>query len=230
MRRFPTILAAAGFTLFACAALVWLTGGVQISLGSVRLSATAPSRLAFEGAVAVLLAVVAGGPASRWRIVAALTIFLVSATFDSNIRRVGDGIEYLTMARTLATSARPSATPGEYAAVQRDASAGDDTSWTSGVAPLDPTLGRDGQSDFPHFWLYSLVAAPLVALSAALGFPAAAGFAALNLLLVLVACWMLLRAGGGMVAVAFACLVLWWIDKAHAEAFITSLSVIALLM
>src|SRR5207244_2850957 len=95
-----------------------------------------------------------------------------------------------------------------------------DTSWeTASFAwAFDRSLeGRDGRFDFEHFWLYPLLASPAVAIARALHVHPAAGFTALNLALLILLVGLIARRGGREIAVLVACLMLWWVDKAHAE-------------
>ena len=209
------------FLLFA--ALVALTGGFQTTIADVALSATTASRPFLIGAVLLLI----GSLQSR-HLVPAIALFLIAAAAGSEPRRVGDGFEYLGMARNLARLSPPSLSADDASALTREMAARGDSSWDGAVIPA--LRGADGRYDFPHFWLCSLVAAPFVAIATAIGAHPVHGFTVMNLALVLGACWLLVRAGAPLVAVLFAALLLWWIDKAHAEIFIAALTAGALLL
>jgi hypothetical protein len=88
--------------------------------------------------------------------------------------------------------------------------------------------GADGRQDFPHFWFYSLVAAPFTRVALAAGAHPIAGFVALNLLLLfsaIAAMWTRLPLAG--VLLLGASPILWWVDKAHTEMFTFALLTLA---
>jgi hypothetical protein len=207
-----------GVAFLVLAAIVAVTGGLETSVAGVPISATSAARLLFEGAVLVLIGMLVAPKPRGIALVACIALFLVAAAADSEPRRVGDGFEYLGMARNLSRLAPPSLAEAEFDAITAEMASHGDTSWDS--APLRSLRGEDGRYDFPHFWLLSLVAAPLVGIAAAAGLHPAMGFTALNILLLLGATLLLVRRGAAMAAVAFAATMLWWVDKAHAEMFI----------
>jgi hypothetical protein len=217
----------AGGVCLILAAVVGLTGGFATSIAGIELSATSPARLFFEASVLLLLGTLVSPKPAR-HLIAFIALFLIAAAADSEVRRVGDGFEYLGMARNLARLSPPSLSADEASALTREMAALGDTTWDGVVIPT--LRGADGRYDFPHFWLYSLAAAPFVALAAAAGVHPSHGFTVMNLVLVLGVCWLLARVGAGLAAVLFAALVLWWIDKAHAEIFFAALTAAALLM
>jgi hypothetical protein len=201
---------------------VAVTGGFETSIAGFEMSATSPGRLLFEASVLLLL----GSLASPRLLL--IGLFLVAATMDSTPRRVGDGFEYMAMARNLARLAPPSVSAEEATALTGDMAARGDSTWDGEVLPT--LAGADGRHDFPHFWMYSLLAAPLVAVAEETGADLPRAFTLVNLLLMLGVCALLVRANAGLVAVLFAALMLWWIDKAHAEVFFAALVAGALLL
>jgi hypothetical protein len=83
-----------------------------------------------------------------------------------------------------------------------------------------PLQGRDGRQDFYHPWLYSLFAAPAVAILDYVGFHLNYAFAVLNLLIAALLLWWLVRNVSAKAAIVLAAgPLLWWIDKAHTEVF-----------
>lgn len=212
-------LTGAGLLFLVLAAIVAATGGFQTPF----LSLTSPSRLFFEGAALLLI-----GSLTSPRL-SLIVLFLVAAAADSEPRRVGDGFEYLAMARNLAHGRPPSVSAEEASALTQDMAARGDRTWDGAL--IATLRGADRRHDFPHFWMYPLLAAPFVAVTDTAGIHPVRAFTLLNLLLTAGVCALLLtRTGAGPVAVLFAALMLWWIDKAHAEVFFSALVAGALLL
>ena len=79
-------------------------------------------------------------------------------------------------------------------------------------------------SDHPHFWFYPALAAPGVRA----GLEPFVSFTATNVLLLVVAFWVVSRARGPALAfLLFAGPIIWWVDKPHTEVFTFSLLAIA---
>src|SRR5262249_25796360 len=91
-----------------------------------------------------------------------------------------------------------------------------------------PSLRAGERQDFPHFWFYSLLAAPFVAGARAIGVSPWSGFLLLNVLL-----WSLAitvtarRASTAALAFVFLGPIIWWLDKGHTEVFTVSVVTIA---
>jgi hypothetical protein len=191
----------------------------RFSLGPIRVSATDPGRVALQGALLWLLAtVVAPWPRRPAMAMLPLVAVLLAAWSDSAPRRVGDGAEYLAMALNISHARPPALSAADRAATRTEMAA------LSGfeAVPLEtPLVGADGRQDFLHFWLYSLGAAPLVAVARAAGLDPLHAFTVLNICLLGLFCWWLVRQDR-LAAAAFvvASPLLWWIDKAHAEVFL----------
>ena len=102
----------------------------------------------------------------------------------------------------------------------------------AGVRLTRPKLrGADGRQDLPHFWFYSLLAAPFVRVTSALGVDPLTGFTALNVLLLGGLTVLLVkRISPAAVVLVVVGPILWWIDKAHTEVFTFSLLATALLL
>lgn len=204
----------------AIAVLVAATGGFQTSF----LSLTSPSRLFFEGAARLLI-----GSLASPRLSLIVLFLIAAAAADSEPRRVGDGFEYVAMARNLARGLPPAVSAEEASALTADMAARGDGTWDGAL--IATLRGADRRYDFPHFWMPPLLAAPLVAVTDAAGVHPVRAFTLLNLLLTAGVCALLVtRTGGGPVAVLFAAPMLWWIDKAHAEIFFSALVAGALLL
>ena len=85
-----------------------------------------------------------------------------------------------------------------------------------------------GRQDFFHFWFYSALAAPGIWLTEAAGLHPNYAFVWLNVLLFAGALYVVSRRlTWWATAMVFCSPVLWWIDKAHTEAFTFSLLAIA---
>jgi hypothetical protein len=208
-------LAAAILALVAVTALA--TGGGRLQLGPLQISATDPARVALQASLVWLVAVLVA-PWLRQRralVMASLLAVLVTAVADSTPRRVGDGAEYVAMALNLSRARPPALSIDEKRALGARLVA------TPGFedSPLDqPLVGGDGRQDFPHFWLYSLLVSPLLAVGDALGLHPNRAFTVFNVTLVLLLAWALIKdqqtLGAGLLVAGP---LLWWVDKAHAE-------------
>jgi hypothetical protein len=124
----------------------------------------------------------------------ALLGLILSLVVQSPARPVGDSREYVAMAQNLGHFSRPSVTEDDLAAV-RVLFPSD-----NGAPSEQPQLrAPDGRQDFPHFWFYSLLAAPFVRMAQAFGANPVSGFAVLNIaLLIGLATWL-----GARISVAF---------------------------
>jgi hypothetical protein len=208
------LLAASAGVELAMALLALWTGGWQWQGRFVSLSATDPVRLAIVACVlaAVSLLLRPAPVRTGWLILPVVSL-LVLLVAQSPLRRVGDGAEYVAMAINLAELRPPSLTAAEID--QASAVFGDD----QGFELVMPAYrGADLQQDFPHFWLYSLLAAPFVRAALAAGVTPLAGFTALNALLLGVSLVVIVKRGGPLAALLLtAGPIMWWIDKAHTE-------------
>jgi hypothetical protein len=159
----------------------------------------------------------------------AIAFFLIS---QSPARRVGDGAEYMGMAYAISTGHSPALSPVEWNATNKYLDSFTATSAFPGSLQKYPVFqnAAHGQ-DYAHFWMYSALAAPGVALSRLLGLNANWSFVLLNLLLYLLAAWLALRRLG-LAGTWFLFLspVIWWLDKAVTETFTFSLLSIAFLL
>jgi len=214
--RVTFLVIAAVLDLLGLAGLV--VGGLRFTLGPIRVSASNPARVFFLAAVAWMVADAIGRP--RTRLVLAmlpLLAFLVAGIAESPPRRVGDAGEYVAMALNLSRGAPPALSASELATTTQRLTS---TPGFAGTPLQCPLVGRDGRQDFVHPWLYSLLAAPLVSIADRVGIHLNYAFAMLNLLLVALLCWWLIRNGFSAAATLVAAgPLLWWIDKAHTEVF-----------
>ena len=183
-----------------------------------------PAVVLFEVA---LLATLLLGPSRRTRIffLAALAGLLLSLISQSTPRQVGDTGEYVVMSLNLAHFSRPSLTADDLARA-RALFPGD-----AGTGLEMPQLrAPDNRQDLPHFWFYSLLAAPFVRAAEAIGAHPIAGFTMLNVALLLgVAALLLSHVPAAVALFVVAGPILWWIDKAHTEVFTLALITAALL-
>jgi hypothetical protein len=156
----------------------------------------------------------------------ALGALLITLVAQSAPRIMGDGGEYLVMALNFARGSAPSLSP-------------DDLRRAAEVMPgdagrrlvLPEYVGGDGRQDLPHFWFYSLIAAPFVRIATTLGRSPLFGFAAINMLLLMCAAAVLTARASVATALFMAAgPILWWVDKAHTEVFTFSLLTIAVVL
>ena len=165
------VLLAAAMFLLALAAAAAVGYRLSVEIGGVAVSARRAPALLAQGCAALLLAMLVGaeGPTRvRKRVVGAIVVaLLIALVAESSPRRTGDGGEYLVMARNFSRGAPPSIAAAEVAAAQ---------TWLDGLpgfqgATLRDGLvpGRNGRSDFAHFWLYPLAVAPVLRLTDAFG-------------------------------------------------------------
>ena len=145
--------------------------------------------------------------------------FAIALVSVSPLRMVGDAGEYVAMAVNLGRLAPPSLSEAEIAEA-RTFVPGD-----AGVRLDKPWLkAPDGRQDFPHFWFYSLIAAPFVRAAETAGSHPLAGFRFLNLaLLFALVALLAVRASLPVALFVGAGPVIWWADKAHTEVLTTVL-------
>jgi hypothetical protein len=214
--------------LFALALVSIITGGGRISLGRLVLSVTRPQPPLIEASVILLIRAVVWrgrGAIARLPLVLILAVFMVGLVSDSTPRRVGDASEYMAMAMSLGRLSGPAVAASDidtfsYAIWARD----------YGFTLVSPGLrGQDTRQDFSHFWFYPLLAAPFVRLAEAAGAHPNYGFAALNILLLLVTTWVLCRRlDVASVLLLVSGPIIWWLDKAHTEVFTFSMLAVGL--
>ena len=162
----------------------------------------------------------------RLLLVAAFLGLIAALVATSPVRPVGDSGEYLAMSLNMARLERPSLSSGDIQRVEQRLP-GDAA--TRLVMPQ--YLGADGRQDLPHFWFYSLLAAPFVRAALALGQDPLWGFTALNVVLLLATAWIVRAYAPVSVTLLLAAgPILWWVDKAHTEVFTFSLLTIGVLL
>lgn len=210
-----------GIALLALALLCALRGGLTVDWGPIHFTMSRASRLLTEGfAVLLMRQAIRPSPGGRGRLLLVLFLagLLCGASGESRHRWIGDGLEYLAMARNLAHLSPPALTGDEL----RTAAATFGESADLIRIPL--LVGADGRQDFPHFWFYPLLGAPFARAAEALGVSPTFGFTALNVLLLCGAAWVLAgRLPAAAVLLIVGSPVVWWIDKAHTEVFTVSL-------
>jgi hypothetical protein len=168
--------------------------------------------------------------ARRSWILAAIGGLLLALAATSRVRRIGDGSEYLAMALQLSSLRAPSIEQSEVPGViAYEKSLGGGFGFFTESFNYRQLLGPDGRRDFPHFWFYSGLAAPGVALARATGMHPVVGFVLANVALFLVALAIAApRVGWAGSLLLFVGPIVWWIDKAHTEVFTFSLLAIGL--
>ena len=216
-----TVLVGAAALFLIASILIVLTGGRELRLARVGVSATQAGRPAVIGFVLLLVGSMLVPPArgaGAW-FAASCVGLILSLVSLSSPRRVGDGAEYLAMALSLADGSAPSVSGAVIAKVP--AFFPGDT----GIQLVDLNYrGADGRQDYTHFWLYPLLAAPFVRAALANGVNPVYGFVVLNIGLLLIAMAVLWGRAPPPVVLFFAAgPILWWVDKAHTEVFTFSL-------
>jgi len=157
----------------------------------------------------------------------AFSLLLISLVAGSSPRRVGDGAEYLAMALNLSEFHFPAVSPGELALL-KERFARLETGFADDPLTFPNLVASDGRQDFPHFWFYSALAAPLVWVTRVLGLHPNLGFTIINMALLLLALWVVAgRLHWTAALLLFGGPILWWIDKSHTEVFTFSLLAIA---
>lgn len=152
----------------------------------------------------------------------------------STPRLPGDGGEYLALALNFANLRGPSIATADAPAIASEIQ--------RTIAPNDPRLAEwdvvsstskspRGGHDFPHFWVYPLLASPGVLVTRLFGIASTYAFAWLNCVLLAIALAIARpRLGAAMSLLLFAGPILWWLDKAHSEPFSFALLTIAMLL
>jgi hypothetical protein len=175
-------------------------------------------------------------PAQDWRscviAIASLAIIVFLLISQSPARRVGDGAEYMGMAYAISTGHSPALSPAEAKATSKFLDSFSPSSLFPGSLPHEANLQNSSHGqNFRHFWMYSALAAPGLALSRVLGLNANWGFVLVNLLLYFLAAWLALRRLG-LAGTWFLFLspIIWWLDKSVTESFTFSLLAIAFLV
>jgi hypothetical protein len=155
-----------------------------------------------------------------------LAALLISAA-ASTPRRVGDGGEYFVMALQLASGSPPSLSPDDLQQVRgrlQQLGGG----FESSLLDYPDLVASDGRQDFLHFFLYSLIVAPAVVIVGLVNLHPNWAFTFVNALLLAGACFVVARRAPLVVCVAaFVGPIVWWVDKAHTEAFLFAMISVA---
>ena len=155
-------------------------------------------------------------------------LLLLGLIGGSSMRAPGDGGEYLAYAMRLSDLQPASFKPEDAVSLHAVVAAAEPqlASWD-----VLSSAHRDieGRLQFVHFWLYPLIASPLVAVAKAIRLNPMAGFAALHAVLLIVAFVAVHRRTDlPTTLVLLAGPIIWWIDKVHPEVLLFSLTTIAL--
>ncbi len=164
---------------------------------------------------------------SIWPWFALYFVALCVLVAGSAPRRVGDGYQYMAMALNLAHGHGPSLSKDD---LDRTAERfGEMGAGFAGTPLVKPELtNRQGRQEFPHFWLYPLLAAPAVRVADWFRLSPNYGFTALNITLLLAAFAVAVkRLHPAFVLLLFVSPIVWWTDKAHTEVFTFSLLIVA---
>ncbi len=148
----------------------------------------------------------------------ALCVWVLVFVLQASPTRVGASDEHVALALNLARGGGPTLSAADIAAV--DAALAE-----AGEPPVSPNLpelvGRDGQREVPHFWLYAATSVPLVWLTQVLSINPLWAFTILNVLL-LVGLALVVSTTGGAPWTALLVLspIVWWVDKPSADVLI----------
>jgi hypothetical protein len=152
---------------------------------------------------------------------------LLIAASVSTPRRVGDGGEYFVMTMRLAAGQAPSVAPEELDAA-RGALQRLGSGFESALIEYPTLVARDGRQEFLHYFLYSLIVAPMMPVTRALGLHPNWAFTLTNTWLLGAAVFVAIRrAPLAACLTAFLSPIVWWVDKAHSEAFLFAALAIA---
>jgi hypothetical protein len=207
-----------------------LSGGLNLQIGTLRVTARDPQRLLLQltvvSAVRALVACSRRGTTQRRLAFAALVgAVLLAMVASSHSRLIGDGQEYLAMSWNMA-HLRP---PALSASDARELAARFGGRLRTPALRSPGLIGRDGRADQVHFWMYSVLAAPFLAGCERVGVNPLHAFTAVNVALILMALWLTLRIlSPALALLLISSPVLWWIDKAHTEVFTVAMLTIAL--
>lgn len=161
------------------------------------------------------------GVAERWLAWGAL-LAVVALGIGAPAQRTGDAHQYHAMAAALAELRPPALTPAETIAYKRWLQAQPVASgFPAGVRAVDqPVLVQDRRQEFSHFWVYPLLAAPVVAIGDRLGLHRADAFLTVNALLLGAMLWAIGRWSQPVVGLLLlGTPLVWFVDKAQVELF-----------
>jgi hypothetical protein len=146
-------------------------------------------------------------------------VALLGAAAASTPRRVGDGGEYVVMAMQLASGRGPSVSAGQLAAF-KDELLAVGGGFESSLLDYPDLVAADGGQDFLHFFLYPLVVAPVMSIARTVDVHPNWAFTVVNALLLAGALFLIARHVPLIAVIAgFVSPIIWWVDKAHTEAF-----------
>ena len=142
-----------------------------------------------------------------------LVAWLGVALWQANPVRVGDGHEHVAVALSFARGHAPSFAPDQIPSLEAELRALGPSFSTASLSHPD-LVGRDGRQDVPHFWLYPLLAAPLVATALLLDVSPLWGFVALHVaLLAALVALVVRRPAPVWTSLLVISPLVWWIDK-----------------
>jgi len=217
-RTVAFILHVIASTLALVVVIVFATGGLRFRLGAFLISATQPGRIALQAAIVWLVATLASTRRQRGFVMVPILAVMLASWLDSHPRRVGDGDEYMAMALNMSHGLPPALSRDEWVTRSEELR---NTAGFEESNLVPPLPGINGRQDFHHFWLYSMLAAPLVATARLAGAHPNHAFTILNISLLGSFLWLLVRRGHSLAAgLIVAGPLMWWVDKAHTEIFL----------
>ncbi len=151
-----------------------------------------------------------------------LVAWLGVALWQANPVRVGDGHEHVAVALSFARGQGPAFAPDQIPSLEAELRALG-PSFVDASLSYPDLVGRDGQQDVPHFWLYPLMAAPLVKVALLSGVSPLWGFVALHAaLLVALAALSLSRPAPVWTSLLLLSPIVWWIDKPSTDVLLVA--------
>lgn len=150
----------------------------------------------------------------------ALCAWILVFVLQASPTRVGGSDEHVALALNLARGAGPAFSAGDFSAVDTVLAGFGERPVSPGLSMPD-LVGRDGQQEMPHFWLYAAASVPLVWLAQVLEVNPLWAFVALNVLL-LTGLALAISVTGGATWTALLVLgpIVWWADKPSADVLI----------
>ena len=143
--------------------------------------------------------------------------------------RVGDGMEYIAMAKALSELRLPAYSATELQEFYQWSDSQPYQGFGDVRLEFPSLTGFDSRQDFPHFWFYPLLSVPFWWTLKLLHLPVVHAFTLLNVTLLGIA----LRVGLSTYSPMALCLVIaspiiWFLNKAHTETFTFSLVIIGI--
>ncbi len=164
-------------------------------------------------------------------------VVLIAIVFINPIgHRVGDGMEYYAMLLSFVNFGVPYSTDANFVLYDQYISQTKSLGFLSSEYLKNAflILQSSAGQEYPHFWFYSLLAAPFGFILNMLGLDIGFSFTFLHLILLIVALYVTYKEYGKPAVLAILLLILlspaiWFINKAHTEFFTIMMSIVGIL-